>query len=59
MKIFEVQFQSRDGLKTEVVTAENKREASESVGGTVKVVDRGPYLGEGPYKAVREEILHA
>lgn len=59
MNIFEVQFQSKDGVKTEVVTAENKREASQSVGDAVRVVDRGPYLGEGPYEAVRQEILQS
>lgn len=58
MYVFEILYRNTQGLSNEVVTAEDKESAVSAFDReAIKVVNRGPYLGEGPYKQVRETIL--
>lgn len=58
MYVFEILYRNVHGLNNEVVTAEDKEDAVSTLDEeVVKVVNRGPYLGEGPYEEVREQIL--
>ena len=58
VNIYEIVYDTPNGLNNEVVTADSQDDAIERFDGyCVKVINRGPYLGDGPFQAVREEIL--